>query len=146
MPRRATKKKTPAAQAADPPRNTGAELFAEIQQQCDAIKTWHEDASARLDERHAELAAYADTLRQTQQGLDRQQAELAQARAALEDQTRAERDQLAALRVELDGEWDQLRGLRRAQEKLGQALDAERKRQNRHAFKLGPEPNQKQAA
>ncbi|MEM1107982.1 MAG: hypothetical protein AAGH99_04745 [Planctomycetota bacterium] len=146
MARRTAKKKTdknakPAD--ADTPKTDGQELFAGFEQQCVALRTWHENASAVLEAREAgldnlanELSQQQDELTESRQQLDADLAKLEDSRAALA----IERETLAEMRSDLEAEWSALRDLRDAQAKLGHELDTERQRLNRRAFKMTNAP------
>ncbi|MEM7625589.1 MAG: hypothetical protein AAF333_08175 [Planctomycetota bacterium] len=114
------------------PAADGGTLFADIQQQCDALRAWHENATAQLVEREAELDRFAQTLTTQQEAQTREAQRLLDAQAQLE----TDRQQITQLRAELDEEWASVRDIRKAHEKLGRELDAERTRINRDAFKF----------
>jgi chromosome segregation ATPase len=84
-------------------------------------------------------------LEQQVKDLDTQTEKLERARGEVEDM----REQLKQLRSELDGEWASLTRIRRAQESLADALDADRTRLNSETFVLKPtrgKPAAKKAA
>ncbi|MEM6459078.1 MAG: hypothetical protein AAF710_06775 [Planctomycetota bacterium] len=127
----------PAADAT--PKTEGQALMAELEARCGVLGAWHRRAAEALGERQRQLDEFAeavtvekDQLKLEADRLETERAALADARRALQ----ADRDQTAALREQIDEEWDTLRGLRQAQEKLGKELDRERQRQNQAAFKL----------
>ena len=130
--KRAAARKSDADAPATEPAPAGANLLADIQQQCDALRTWHESATAQLVEREAELERFAQALGQQQEQQTQEAQRLLDAQAQLE----ADRQQVTHLRGELDAEWDSIRQLRKAHEQVGRELDAERTRLNRDAFKF----------
>lgn len=110
----------------------GANLLADIQQQCESLRTWHQSATAQLVARETQLDQFAKTLGTQQKHQTQEAQRLIDAQAQLE----AGRQQITQLRAELDEEWASVRSLRKAQEKLGRELDAERTRINRDTFKF----------
>jgi chromosome segregation ATPase len=132
---------TPAAEAVESAsgKSPGHDLLADLEQRCDALRRWHDDATTKLETRQGELDAYAEQLQAQRQDLAVQRQvlendaeQLADARTSLID----DRTQVLSLREELDAEWASVKQLRLAIEKIGKELDRERERQNRQAFKF----------
>lgn len=123
---------TPADIAETATTAAGGSLLSEIEQQCESLRTWHEEATAQLVTREQALDKLARNLDKQKSDQATEGERLAEAQAQLE----ADRDEIIELREELDAEWASVRTLRQAHEKLGKELDAERGRINRRAFKF----------
>ena len=132
--------------------------MADIQSRCESLQSWYQNAAEGIAAREAELEQFAQTLAtqheqqsqeawrllETQSKLEADQAQLQDGQADLQgeltklqeaqERLGAAQQHVAQLRDDLDTEWESCTALRKANEQLGQELDAERQRLNRDAF------------